>query len=301
MQRISVSLFFLFIFGLSSCGKFSRQEGSFTGVRFSVVSGDSPGALLPGIMVYAVRVDDIRSRGARFISNETVKVDWLVPNGVYHFYGVAYSGSSMTGTMYCGRANQIALTGGNVTIPLDLRSTSQCGTGPFAPPSYNVPPNPDQTRLLYVGFCAPTGGDISLTNAFGSDCDAAGGRPAAGSATRIRISLEEYARWDPNAPPEPKAGSLSSGCIPGAALGGSPVNTNIRVPYGDPFVLTIEAHNNTTCAAFNGSYTMVNGLAQSDQNSKVRFRNAAGVLYSPSLQMMQPTIGSTSIYFFIRN
>ncbi len=297
------SILFVFVFlGLMGCGKFSRIQEGTTGVRFSVNS-ENPSALLPGVMVYAVNAQDVNRRGAKLLANETIKADWFIPNGTYQFYGVAYSGAGMTGTMYCGRANSISLTGGTITIPLDLRSTGQCGTGPFAPPSYNEPPNPDQTRLLYVGFCAPSGGDMSLLTAFGADCDAAGGRPAAGGATRIKISLEEYARWDPSVPPPEggPGGKISSACLPGAAIAGSPVNTNIRPPYGDPFVVTVEAHGNTTCSSYLGSYTFINGIAKGDQNPLMRFRNASDQLVFPTGVMMRPTIGTSSIYSFFRN
>jgi hypothetical protein len=144
---------------------------------------------------------------------------------------------------------------------------------------------------------------MSLLTAFGADCDATSGRPAAGGATRIRISLEEYVRWDPSVPP-PDGGPgarITSACLPGAAIAGSPVNTNIRPPYGDPFVISVEAHGNTSCSSYLGSYTFINGLAKGDQNALARFRNASDQVVYPPQVMMRPTIGSTSIYSYFRN
>lgn len=296
-------LSFVFLFG---CGKFDEKFGrnspEHTGVRFSV-DGQSGNltTLLPGIMIYAVRADNPQSRSSLFLDNETIRVDWLVPNGVYNFFGVAYGTANLSGTMYCGRATQIPLNGERITVPIDLRSTGQCGTAPFSPPGFNQAPNPDQPRLLHVGFCAPTGGDMNGLDSGANDCDGLSTNPAGGSAARVKIALIEYTNWNSGTPAVgTRIGQMTSGCM-GAGFSGSASDTTKRVPYGEPFVVEIEAYSDAGCTTSIGAYAMTSGVVNAAANSTVRFRNASDNLVFPSLQMMKPISAAVNAFLFIRN
>jgi hypothetical protein len=304
--NLAMRFLLIVLFCLSGCGsfaeKFSRQSGDHTPVQFSVENLDgNPLALLPGIMIYAVRADNVQSRASIFLTNETTSAPWPVPNGVYNFYGVAYGSANLTGTMYCGRANQIALTGASVTVPIDLRSTGQCGTAPFSPPGFNEAPNPHQPRLLYLGFCAASGGSLDGLDDSVNDCDGISSNPAAGSALRVKLSILDYTKWDPNTLGNAQqTGQMTSGCL-GSGFSGFPSSTTARVPYGEPFALAIEAFSDTGCNTSIGSYSMMAGVINSANNTKIRFRNASDALVFPGLQMMRPISGSVNALIFLRN
>lgn len=298
-------LFFLFVlFSLSSCGKFTekfgRLSGEETAVRFSVEGMNGPTAALAGVMVYAVRSSDDRSRGAKYFTSESATdVDWMIPNGVYNFYALGYTGANMTGAMKCGRANLISLAGGSQQVAIEMTHTGQCGTPPFSPAGYGVA-STDSPRTLFLGFCASSGGDISITDAFANDCDGLSSRPAAGSASSIKIRIEEYAKWDPNQQGVGLSGGISSACAAGVYVG-SPVTTILTPPYGSPFVITIFAYSDGACSTYLSSYTFTGGVINGADNSTMRFHDSSGVRVSPPLQAIMPHSASVNVYMYLRN
>lgn len=292
-----IFLFLAALLALPACGKFSRLPAGQTSVSFQV-EGRSPTALLPGIMVYAVRADNVLSKGARFVSSESVHLNWLIPNGNYHFFGFGYSGANMTGTMFCGSVLNKPLSGGSVTVSLVLDDQGQCGLPPFSPGGYGSA-DTHQTRPLYLGACAASGGDIAGTDAFSNSCNGST-RPAAGSFNSYKIKFSEFERWNPDEPPNTGGSGLSTGCVSGAFVGGG-VTANRNPPYGQEFVTELSIYSDSSCGPSLGNFTMTQGIVNSGNNATVRFRDASDTLVTPALQMMKPNSGSSSVYFFLRN
>jgi hypothetical protein len=285
------------LLALPSCGKFSRLPEGKTSVSFQV-EGRSPTALLPGIMVYAVRADNVLSKGARFVPSEATSLNWLIPNGNYHFFAFGYQSADMQGTMYCGSVLNKPLSGGSVTVSLVLDDQGQCGLPPFSPGGYGSA-DTHQTRPLYLGGCDNATGDISLTDAFSGSCNGSGGRPTAGNYFSYQMKFSEFERWNPAEPPQTSGNGLSTGCVSGAFTGGA-VTANRSPPYGEAFVAELSIYSNSSCTIPAGNFTMTQGIVNSGNNATVRFRNASDTLVNPALQMMKPNSGSSSVYFFLR-
>lgn len=295
-MRLSFALAILVLF--TTCGKFERLPEGRTAVSFQV-EGRNPTALLPGIMVYAVRSNNVHSRGARYVANEGVQPNWLIPNGSYHFFAFGYATSNMTGSMYCGSVLNKALSGGSVVVNLVLDDQGQCGLPPFAPPGFGAAGN-DQTKPLYIGACASSGGNIGLTDATSGTCDGVSSRPGPGSFNSYRMAFPEFERWDPVAIPTHGAGALGTGCVTGAFVG-TPVTANRSPPYGEVFVTQLEIFSDASCATYAGSFTMVNGMVNAGDNGTVRMRNVSDALVTPPVQMMKPNAGTGNIYLYLRN
>lgn len=298
----SMRYMILAIFALTSCGKFEekfgRTAGDSTSVRVAWQGNESQQALLPGIMVYAVRVQNEDSRGSRFVANELTQVDWIVPNGAYNFYALGYSGANMTGTMYCGRANNISLSGGSVLVPLTLDSTTQCGTPPFAPPGFGN--GVAAPKGLNLGFCAIGGSNINNT-LFSSGCDGSG-RPAVGVGQAVIVKLEEYVKWDPNQPGVGLGEGLGSLCRSGPYdVGSSAGGSGLKVPIGSPFAISISSYSDSSCASFNGSYLFRAGITQAENNNSVIFRNSSNAQVFPALQAMNLDPSTTLFALYLRN
>lgn len=282
---------------LPSCGgKFDRLPAGQTAVSFQVEG--KPSALLAGIMVYAVRADNPQSKGARFVANEATSINWLIPNGNYNFYAFGYASNSMFGSTYCGSALGKPLSGGSTTVSLVLDDNAICGLPPFSPGGYGSA-DTHQTRPLYLGACASTGGDISQTDAFSSSCNGST-RPAAGAFNSYLLRYPEFERWNPNSPPVLGAGSVNSACVSGAFVGGA-VTANRNPMYGDIFLAELSIYSDSSCGPSLGSFTMTEGIVNSGNNASVIFKNASGTVVTPALQMMKPNSGSSSVYFFLRN
>jgi hypothetical protein len=291
--------FLVLLLVLSSCGKFNekfgRLSGDTTSVSFSVEGMESPRALLPGIMVYAVRSNDDRSRGGKFVPNEASPVNWVIPNGTYNFFAVGYSGAGMLGTMYCGRAMNQSLGGGAREIPITIRATGECGTPPFAPSGYSS--NSDTVKPFYLGFCAASGANI--TNVSGSDnCDGAMGRPASSSAvSSVRITLPEFVAWDPNQEPVGLPGELASGCLNGSFTG-TAIASGISVPIGRHFPIEIQTFS-TSCSTFKGSYDLREGVVNAS-NATAKFKDASETAVFPGPAMIQPTNDAAAAKLYLR-
>jgi hypothetical protein len=291
--------FLVLLLVLSSCGKFNekfgRLSGDTTSVSFSVEGMESPRALLPGIMVYAVRSNDDRSRGGKFVPNEASPVNWVIPNGTYNFFAVGYTIAGMTGTMHCGRAMNQSLGGGAREIPITISATGECGTPPFAPTGYSAGPN--TVKPLHLGFCVASGANI--TNVTGSlHCDGISGRPASSSAvSSVLIRLPEFVAWDPNQEPVGLPGELSSNCLSGS-FSGTAIASGISVPIGRHFPIEIQTYS-SSCSTFEGSYDLREGVVNASKTT-AKFKNASGTAVFPGPEMIQPTSDAAAAKLYLR-
>jgi len=287
---------------LSSCGKFEEKFGRLssnqTTVNFALEGREgSPLALLSGIMVYAVRSADDRSRGARLLPNETTPVDWVIPNGVYDFFAVGYGSPNLGGVMYCGRELGVPLSGGSTQVQIEISSTGQCGTPPFAPAGYSA--NSDFPKSLNLAFCLASGGDIGITDASSGFCDGGGGRPGDGIANSVRINLPEFVAWNPNQEPVGLPGEISV-CVNSVFTGTGGAVTQ-KVPFGKHFPVEVETFSSASCVGRTGSYVMKEGISSTASNGTVNFRNGSDTLIFPGLQMMNPTLSAGIVKLYMRN
>lgn len=264
------------------------------------VGGHGPAALLPGIMVYAVRANDVNSRGARYLPNEgSAGLVWAIPNGVYNFYAFGYQTAGLTGAMYCGSALNQHLSGGSAVISLVIDDQNNCGLPPFSPTNYGY--NASVPKTLYLAVCDSSAGDMSLTDNLVAICDGTSSRPAAGSISSFKISFFEYTRWDPGQVEDSGTGlKLTTGCVSGL-FNGSPGGTDIEVPFGQEFLMELEIFSSTSCGTYAGSFGFMKGLINAGDNSSIRFRNASDVIVTPNLQMAKPSYAGINSYLYIRN
>lgn len=292
-------LFLVVLLALPACGKFERLTSGQTSVSFRVGGSGGPAAALPGIMVYAVRANDVNSRGARYLPSESASLSWAIPNGVYNFYAFGYQTAGLSGAMYCGSALNKALSGGSVVIPLVIDDQNNCGLPPFSPTNYGYDASTPKTFSMAV--CASSGGDISLTDGLSVICDGTSSRPAAGSISSYKISFFEYTRWDPNQAGDPGAGlKLTTGCVNGG-YNGNPATTSIMVPFGQEFMMELEIFSSSSCSTYAGSFTFMKGLINASDNSSIRLRNASDMIVSPALQMAKPSYAGLNSYLYFRN
>lgn len=295
-MRIILGLAILALF--TTCGKFERLPSGQTAVSFRV-EGHSPTALLPGIMVYAVRANDVNSRGARYLPSEVAGVSWAIPNGVYHFYAIGYHTAGMQGAMYCGSALNRPLSGGSVVIPLVIDDQNKCGLPPFSPTGYEYDAN--IPKFFALGVCASSGGDISATQGLTITCNGGGGAPASDTFYSYRVNFGQYNRWDPSQPVSADEGAgLSTGCVSATASGSSPATSSLALPFGEIFVANIEVFSSAACAGYAGSYTMTKGMIGAGVNESVRFRNASDVIVTPGVQAMKASTGGVLNYIYLR-
>lgn len=264
---------------------------------------NSAATLTNGILVYAINVNEPHRRGALYLADETSTRSWAIPNGVYRFYALAYSGAGMTGSMYCASAGPVSLTGAATTIAFTITTLGVCGFPPFAPSGYSIGPN--SLQPFYLGTCAVSAGDMTFLTG-SNNCDASGGRPGGTSAnSSLKIFLPEYEAFDGVMHFTNGGNTIGSGCINASPTGTAVSIGSREVPVGDVggdvFLTLLETYSTASCTTLNKKYEFHRGLFASGNNNFSIFRYSNDSIYTPLEPMANVTANGSAVRFFIRD